>query len=394
MEKIARVRLVNFTESENEVLVLIINKYKDIVENKKTDNVSNSEKITAWQNIAKEFNSQSPNFVTRSVDSLKKYYDNLKKGMRKRAASERSKMYKTGGGKADTNISKGDELLLSLINKKTIYGYESPWDSDQLECTITNRQDIQDIQDHTYSESWGNDNKENEIVLENETMDAIEIEDDNENFNIEPLIAIADHKNQTTETLQRSWKKYKPADLKKSKSESLRAHHSKIREVSQQNIYIQLGLLDHHLILNPLDLYTSFVISFSLKFVMQSMIIAREKRRHEIHLNGENIEQVEGYKYLVTFIEENRKLDKEMNERVKKPGKMFNSLKISFLGKREIGKEIKTEVIKRIGRPVMLYSSESWTEMQGKNRRDRIRNDVEDRGRSTKMDRACAPNER
>ncbi|KAI4469770.1 hypothetical protein MML48_1g19026 [Holotrichia oblita] len=227
MEKIARVRSVNFTESEKEVLVLIINKYKDIVENKKTDNVSNSEKTTAWQNIAKEFNSQSPNFVTRSVESLKKYYDNLKKGMRKRAARERSEMYKTGGGKADTNISKGDELLLSLINKKTIYGYESPWDSDQLECTITNREDIQD---HTYSESWGNDNKENEIVLENETMDAIEIEDDNENFNIEPLIAIADHKNQNTETLQRSWKKYKPADLKQSKSESLRAHHGKKAE--------------------------------------------------------------------------------------------------------------------------------------------------------------------
>ncbi|KAI4468480.1 myb/sant-like dna-binding domain [Holotrichia oblita] len=204
MEKIARVRSVNFTESEKEVLVLIINKYKDIVENKKTDNVSNSEKTTAWQNIAKEFNR-----------------------MRKRAARERSEMYKTGGGKADTNISKGDELLLSLINKKTIYGYESPWDSDQLECTITNREDIQD---HTYSESWGNDNKENEIVLENETMDAIEIEDDNENFNIEPLIAIADHKNQNTETLQRSWKKYKPADLKKSKSESLRAHHGKKAE--------------------------------------------------------------------------------------------------------------------------------------------------------------------
>lgn len=33
------------------------------------------------------------------------------------------------------------------------------------------------------------------------------------------------------------------------------------------------------------------------------MIIAKEKRRQEIHLNGENLEEVEGYKYLGTFIE-------------------------------------------------------------------------------------------
>ncbi|KAK9694321.1 Myb/SANT-like DNA-binding domain [Popillia japonica] len=83
MEAIARVRSANFTERKKQVLLSIVNKYKHIIENKKPDIVSNNDKTTTWLNIAEEFNSQSPNFVTRSVQSLRKYYEHLKKSIKK-----------------------------------------------------------------------------------------------------------------------------------------------------------------------------------------------------------------------------------------------------------------------------------------------------------------------
>ena len=63
-------------------------------------------------------------------------------------------------------------------------------------------------------------------------------------------------------------------------------------------------------------------------------------------------------------------------------------MKTTFLGKREIPKKIKTEVVKRVVRPTIAYSSETWAlsrrqksringnEVSKKNRRDKIRNDV------------------
>lgn len=39
----------------------------------------------------------------------------------------------------------------------------------------------------------------------------------------------------------------------------------------------------------------------------------------------------------------------------------FNKLKTAFLGKREVSKEIKAEVVKKVVRSTIIYSSESWT---------------------------------
>ena len=40
---------------------------------------------------------------------------------------------------------------------------------------------------------------------------------------------------------------------------------------------------------------------------------------------------------------------------------LFNIMRSTFLGKREVPKEIKTEVVKRVARPAIIYSSETWT---------------------------------
>lgn len=115
-EKKKRVRSTNFTYNEKEVLLNIIYKYKNIIENKKTDSVSCEEKSRAWEKITGEFHTRAPNCCKRSIDSLKKFYDNQKKEIRKIVAEEKKEIVLTGGGslpkqKRDSIIDLGETVL-------------------------------------------------------------------------------------------------------------------------------------------------------------------------------------------------------------------------------------------------------------------------------------------
>lgn len=111
----------------------LASKYKNIIENKKTDAVTVSEKNEVWFKITKEFNSICANNVFRPTESIKKYYENLKEDLRKRAGEERKSIYKTGGGPPSPKKKAEDDILLSIINKKTIFGLENPFDSDEVQ---------------------------------------------------------------------------------------------------------------------------------------------------------------------------------------------------------------------------------------------------------------------
>lgn len=51
-----RKRNINFTSSEEELLVELVDKYKHIIENKKTDMIMWKEKKACWEKLTKEFN--------------------------------------------------------------------------------------------------------------------------------------------------------------------------------------------------------------------------------------------------------------------------------------------------------------------------------------------------
>lgn len=55
----------HFTPTEKKLLVQILQKYKDIIENKKTDGSSVKAKIESWKKITDEFNSSS--IITEEV---------------------------------------------------------------------------------------------------------------------------------------------------------------------------------------------------------------------------------------------------------------------------------------------------------------------------------------
>lgn len=86
-------RQQNFSNLEKIKLIELIERKKNIIENKKTDNVSFKDKDTCWKNITSEFNSNSIS-RHRDISSLKNCWDNLKKKTRKYYADIRNEVFK------------------------------------------------------------------------------------------------------------------------------------------------------------------------------------------------------------------------------------------------------------------------------------------------------------
>lgn len=98
---------------------------------KKTDSTTWRNKDQAWEKITQLFNSQTTECLRRK-DSLRKYYENIKKTIRKEVAEEKKKWKQTGGGpkKPDSTQDASKELVLGLINQKTIYGLNTSFGDD------------------------------------------------------------------------------------------------------------------------------------------------------------------------------------------------------------------------------------------------------------------------
>ncbi|KAF5280251.1 hypothetical protein FQA39_LY18074 [Lamprigera yunnana] len=92
-----------------------------------------SDKKLALFKITQEFNSVSPNNCFRDSDLLRKYYDNLKEVIRKKAGQQRRSLYKTGVG-PPSSIKKDncDDLIFDIVNTKTIFGLTNPFDNDAV----------------------------------------------------------------------------------------------------------------------------------------------------------------------------------------------------------------------------------------------------------------------
>ncbi|XP_031334894.1 myb/SANT-like DNA-binding domain-containing protein 3 [Photinus pyralis] len=126
-----RKRTSNFTADEKDTLFNIVYNYKHVVENKKTDAVTWREKENAWEKIASDYNSMAS--IPRPMESLRKCYMNKKKQIRQDVSNERIQLLQTGGGPPE--MPRDDphkELLLKIMNKKTIAGLDNPFDMDNI----------------------------------------------------------------------------------------------------------------------------------------------------------------------------------------------------------------------------------------------------------------------
>ena len=83
-----RDRAVNFTRDETYLLVTICRKHRDVLNNKKSDNLSLNIKNKAWEEIAAEFNQKTGG--NRTEKTLKNRFHLLKVGLRKKILEQRN----------------------------------------------------------------------------------------------------------------------------------------------------------------------------------------------------------------------------------------------------------------------------------------------------------------
>ncbi|XP_072400693.1 uncharacterized protein [Diabrotica undecimpunctata] len=81
----------NYTEREKCLLLSIIEKYKNLIENKCTNALSTSEKNAAWEKVMLEFNASAES--PRTAKQLNTAYLNLKRATRQNIAQENIKKY-------------------------------------------------------------------------------------------------------------------------------------------------------------------------------------------------------------------------------------------------------------------------------------------------------------
>ncbi|XP_069678796.1 uncharacterized protein [Periplaneta americana] len=123
-----RVRAPNFNKYEVEMLIELIQKYKHIIENKKTDGVSLKEKDATWRLIADEFG-HLPGVTQRTYVNLKTAYENLKRKARRDSANDKLEKYKTGGGiGGPSKLDEIGERILDII--KPTVPVKATYDSD------------------------------------------------------------------------------------------------------------------------------------------------------------------------------------------------------------------------------------------------------------------------
>ncbi|KAF5275634.1 hypothetical protein FQA39_LY06746 [Lamprigera yunnana] len=110
---------------------MIVNHNNKNYYDKRADRTSVTDKANARINIKKDFNSTSPNNIFRRAESLRKFYENKKKEVRKQQAELHQNIIKTGGGPpTKIEINTTDEILLSIMNQETVSGLPFFVDSD------------------------------------------------------------------------------------------------------------------------------------------------------------------------------------------------------------------------------------------------------------------------
>ncbi|XP_063219423.1 myb/SANT-like DNA-binding domain-containing protein 3 [Bacillus rossius redtenbacheri] len=120
----------NTSQQEKYILLDLVTEHFNIIENKKTDGVSQQQKMKQWQILADTFNCMSGEHH-RTAENLKAVWENLKKHTRKTSADQRVQVLTGTGGGPSKTVSKDPicERVQSLI-KPTIDGAKNPFNSD------------------------------------------------------------------------------------------------------------------------------------------------------------------------------------------------------------------------------------------------------------------------
>uniref|UniRef100_A0A8C8RGY5 Myb/SANT-like DNA-binding domain-containing protein 3 n=1 Tax=Pelusios castaneus TaxID=367368 RepID=A0A8C8RGY5_9SAUR len=117
-----------FSEVEKSVLLALVEKYKYVLECKKSDARTIALKQRTWQALAHEYNSQ-PSVSLRDFKQLKKCWENIKARTKKIMAHERREKVKRSISPLINTHIIGKEKIASMIPEQ-MYFLQSPPDED------------------------------------------------------------------------------------------------------------------------------------------------------------------------------------------------------------------------------------------------------------------------
>ncbi|KAF5280159.1 hypothetical protein FQR65_LT15051 [Abscondita terminalis] len=132
------------TGEEKSFLKELVTKNTSIIESKKTDAVSVSEKKRGWIAIAQEFNAIGEHF-NRTPEQLRKTWENMKSRRRKELAAEKINRMATGGGPYQPPSDGTDAIVDEVLNIVDIE-LKDIIDSDTVTCPAEENVDEVNIQ--------------------------------------------------------------------------------------------------------------------------------------------------------------------------------------------------------------------------------------------------------
>ncbi|XP_054930764.2 uncharacterized protein [Dermacentor andersoni] len=121
---------INFTEEERGILIDLVTRESNVLENKRTDAVSLSEKKKKWQQIEEQFNSKN-GVHPRTENQLRKCWDNLKEKWRRAKATDTKELFRTGGGKAADSVLTEELQRVGAVASHMSIRIDNAFDSDR-----------------------------------------------------------------------------------------------------------------------------------------------------------------------------------------------------------------------------------------------------------------------
>jgi hypothetical protein len=88
-------------------------------------------------------------------------------------------------------------------------------------------------------------------------------------------------------------------------------------------------------------------------------------------LDGKDIKEVDTFIYLGSSINKNGKIQKEINERIRKASNFYHLVK-GLIRNRDINNKCKIDTYKVYFKKILLYGAESWTCTKKKTARSRL----------------------
>ncbi|XP_077524936.1 uncharacterized protein LOC144136463 [Amblyomma americanum] len=118
-----------FTVDERHVFRNIIAKYRDVIENKRTDNTTKKAKDEAWSQLCEDYNSLAGT-RTVCVAQLRKLWDNMKSRWKKKKSEETREIFRTGGGTLECRPMSPATELVGAVADHMATRLPNPFDSD------------------------------------------------------------------------------------------------------------------------------------------------------------------------------------------------------------------------------------------------------------------------